>query len=223
LNRVESGARGAYLFAGLVHCLRWVGLSDESLFADKIARAIDASIATSVGHTYWMMGNYRKAAMFTTGDIGYLQGVSLASLGEMEQAIQILYENEVKTARETIRCYQRSLRFALEGEKDQSLLEIKSALARPGIDGESLFYLMRTLAFIGSKEEALLILDLIILKGFTPSQVFDHDPWLTSLRDEPKYLSFLHKLNLSRAQAREAFYKLVPNGLKELTPHKVPT
>ncbi len=223
LLRIQNGGRGSHLFAGLVPAFRWCGLLNESLLADGIAREIDPSINTSIGHTHFMMGSFEKASLFTVGDIGYIQGVSLAALGRTREAIDSLEQNERRTSRESIVCYLRSLRFALEGNKKESLNNLDGART-PGIDAEALYYLVRTYCYLGEQEKAMEGLQEVVRKGFCPVYTFERDAWIASLKDRNAFRRLLDESRrLSEKSLRE--YRLVfPKGMETVptTPNKVP-
>jgi hypothetical protein len=55
------------------------------------------TIATSINRTWWMLGKYERALAETLGDIGYMQGLALASLGREREAIAALRWRERET------------------------------------------------------------------------------------------------------------------------------
>src|SRR4029077_5224287 len=67
------------VFAGLVQACRYCGLFEASVRAHERARALDSQIATSVRHTYWMMGESERALQ--AGGQFYFESMVLASMG----------------------------------------------------------------------------------------------------------------------------------------------
>ncbi|HKF25045.1 MAG TPA: serine/threonine-protein kinase, partial [Candidatus Acidoferrum sp.] len=49
------------LFAGLGHVCRYCGLLQPALFAHQEARRLDRQLATTLNHTYFMLGDYERA------------------------------------------------------------------------------------------------------------------------------------------------------------------
>jgi tetratricopeptide (TPR) repeat protein len=87
LERATRRPTDPELYAGLVHALRYCGLLEASVAAHHRARHLDPTVPTSIHHTWWMMGEYQGALTQTLGDIGYMQGLALASLGREREAI----------------------------------------------------------------------------------------------------------------------------------------
>ena len=113
VSRISRQPHAPELFAGLVHALRFCGLLDLSIAAHRRARALDPTIPTSVHHTWWMKGEYEHALSETFGDIGYMPGLALASLGRDREAIAALVWRERETADTRVRSYLISLRALL--------------------------------------------------------------------------------------------------------------
>jgi DNA-binding winged helix-turn-helix (wHTH) protein/tetratricopeptide (TPR) repeat protein len=171
----------ADLFAGLVHALRYCGLVDASVSAHARARRLDPTVPTSVHHTWWMKGEYERALAETFGDIGYMQGLALASLGREAEASAALRWRERETTETRIRPYLVSLRAMLDGDRDASLAALDAATALP-VDAEALFYLVRTYARLGEEDRATAGLGRVVDGGFWCHQTFLRDPWLEGLR-----------------------------------------
>ena len=171
----------AELFAGLVHALRYCGLIDASLAAHRRAKRLDPTVPTSVHHTWWMNGQYESALAETFGDIGYMQGLALASLGREAEAAVALRWRERETVDTRIRPYLVSLRALLEGDYAASLAAVDAAAALP-VDAEALYYLVRTFARLGEDARAAAGLDRVVTGGFWCHETFARDPWLGDLR-----------------------------------------
>jgi hypothetical protein len=57
-----------------------------------------------------MLGEYERALAETLGDIGYMQGLALASLGREREAVAALRWRDRETSENRIRPYLTSLR-----------------------------------------------------------------------------------------------------------------
>jgi tetratricopeptide (TPR) repeat protein len=169
------------LYAGLVHALRYCGLLDASVAAHAQARHLDPTVATSVHHTWWMMGDYEHALAETLGDIGYMQGLALASLGREREAIAALRWRERETTESRIRPYLTSLRALLEGDWKRCLAAVESATASLH-DAEAVFYMARTLVRLGSHDRGVIELRRVVDEGFWCYDTFIRDPWLDPIR-----------------------------------------
>ena len=199
----RSGADAA-VFAGLVHALRFCGLLVESRVAHDRARAVDPTILTSVAHTYWLMGEYELALRETTGDIGYMPGLALASLGRESDAIAALRWRERGIRDNRARAFLVSLRTLLEGHHDESLQALQRA-ADELEDPEAMFYVARTLAKLSACDAALTALRRVVAGGYVCSPAFDGDPWFESLRRLSAFQDILDEARARHAAARCAF------------------
>ena len=147
---VQQSGPDAAVFAGLVHALRFCGLLRESRAAHERARTLDPTILTSVAHTCWLLGEDHVALRETAGDIGYMSGLALASLGREPDAIAALRWRERDTRDNRARAFLIPLRALLQGERDESL----QALHRAGdelTDPEAKYDIARSFARLGAR------------------------------------------------------------------------
>lgn len=192
------------LYVGLVHALRYCGLIKESLAAHRRARQLDPTIPTSVHHTWWMAGEYEHALDETFGDIGYMQGLALASLGRDGDAIAALRWRERETTEGSIRPYLHSLCALLEGDRAGSLAAVQSAL--PTLrDAEAIYYMARTLARLEAYDHAVEELARVVRGGFWCHQAFVRDPWLAPLRERPDVRAIIDDARVRMERARIMF------------------
>ena len=187
LRFIERHGPDASAFASLVHALRFCGLVEESRLAHERARELDPSIITSVSHTYWLLGDYEAALRETAGDIGYMAGVALSSIGRDADAIAALRWRERDTRDNRARAFLVSLRAALEGECEESRAALQRAEQRDCGDPEALYYIARTYARLGDEEPALSALERAVDEGFFCYPAFTRDPWLDGLRANPRF------------------------------------
>ena len=181
LERTTQRPADPELYAGLVHALRYCGLLDASVAAHVRARHLDPTVATSIHHTWWMMGEYEHALAETLGDIGYMQGLALASLGRERDAIAALRWRERETTESRIRPFLTSLRALLEGDRNKSLAAVESATARLH-DAEAVFYMARTFVRLGAHDRGVIELRRVVDDGFCCYDTFMRDPWLDPIR-----------------------------------------
>ena len=192
------------LYVGLVHALRYCGLIEKSVAAHRRARQLDPAIPTSVHHTWWMAGEYERALDETFGDIGYMQGLALASLGREADAIAALRWRERETTEGSIRPYLHSLCALLEGDRAGSLAAVRSAL--PTLrDAEAIYYMARTLVRLDEYEQAVVELARVVRGGFWCHQVFVRDPWLAPVRERPEVRAIIDDARARMERARVMF------------------
>jgi DNA-binding winged helix-turn-helix (wHTH) protein len=210
----QQSGREAAVFAGLVHALRFCGLLSESKAAHERARALDPAILTSVAHTCWLLGEYDVALRETAGDIGYMSGLALASLGRESDAIAALRWRERDTRDNRARAFLISLRALLQGEREESL----HALHRAGedlSDPEAKYYIARSFARLEAPGDALASLADVLRDGFFCYPAFVSDPWLEGIRDLPPFRELLETARARHESAREA---LAAAGVWEASP-----
>lgn len=193
-----------HIFAGLVHALRFCGLLDESLAAHERARRLDPAIATSVSHTRWQLGDYAGAVEETFGDIGYMPGLALLSLGRDDEALATLRWREQQATDNRIRAYIRSLRALVEGDRAESLLAVDRAAADL-VDAEALFYLVRTYAYWDERTRAHDGLERVTADGFLAVRALDGDAWFETIRREAWFPAVRSRTAEAVDAARDAF------------------
>jgi tetratricopeptide (TPR) repeat protein len=201
LARARVNSSDPELFSGLVHACRYCGLLEASVAAHEQAARLDPNIITSVGHSYFYLGDYDRAMRASMGDFGYLKGVALGMLNRREEAISILHETEQKFPLAVLRGYPVSLRALLEGRRSESIEAAEATIAAHLRDPEGLFYLGRQFVYLGETARALEILAQSVERGFICFPAFARDRWLDPLRDNPE---FVRILGLVEGRYREA-------------------
>jgi len=192
------------LYAGLVHALRFCGLLDASLAAHMRARELDPTVPTSVHHTWWMLGEFERALGETFGDIGYMPGLALASLGRETEAVAALRWRERETGETSVRLLLTSLRALLEGEREESLAALNRVIGGR-LDGEALYYLARSYARLGDTAQALTLLERSVAGGFSCYQIFVSDQWLAPLANDRRFTAVVDRAREVSAAARHAY------------------
>lgn len=191
------------LFAGLVHVLRYCGLLDLSIAAHRRARALDATVPTSVHHTWWMKGDHERALGETFGDIGYMPGLALASLGRDREAIAALRWRERETTDTRVRWYLVSLRALLEGRRDESIEALQRL--RVPVDAEARYYVARTYAALGEHDVAMEELAQVVDGGFLCHETFARDPWLRPLHEDARFAPVVARARTRSERAAAEF------------------
>jgi serine/threonine protein kinase len=205
LERAEQRRSDAELFAGLAHVSRYCGLLQAALAAHKEARRLDPLIATSVNHTYFMLGDYELALEASGGDYGYGRALVLAMLGNVSQAVSQLREAEISGPWRLGRLYLISLRALLEGHRQESLeagAELMQATFR---DPEGMYYMARQFSYLGQETWALDMLARAIDNGFFCYTAMVRDPWFDALRASSIFTALLRKCHQLHREAASAF------------------
>lgn len=204
LDRLRLHPNSPELYIALVKVTRYCGLLDESLDAHRRARELDPKIPSSVAHTYVMRGEYETAMKLISrpGDIGYVEPMVLAMLGEREEAARRLRLNLARVSDVRLRAYMDSLRCALEG--DRAGVQEAAERLRPIRDPEALYYAGRGAALAGDLESALSLLEAAI-PGFAAVTAFERDPWLDTVRDHVRFQRLLDLARVRRDDAAQRY------------------
>jgi DNA-binding winged helix-turn-helix (wHTH) protein/tetratricopeptide (TPR) repeat protein len=180
------------LYAGLVHALRFRGLLAESLRADKCARELDRSTHTSVAHTLFLMGDFAGCIEAYAGRTPYyLDAAAWAALGVLDRAASLL-QRRVATLRlsSLLRALLESLLYAITGKAKKALKVMESA--GQCCEPEILIYFARHFSYLKKEEEAIRALETAAGLGFVIApEMLRNDPWLTSIRQSPRYQPLL--------------------------------
>ena len=189
------------LFAGLVHACRYCGLLQASVAAHHKARQLDPQIATSVGPTYWMLGEFERAI---EGFSGFFVGLPQISLGREAEAIAAARASAAVVRDPTTRSYQSVLPLLLEGRTEECL-RILDELAPRNPDPESVYHVARSYARLGATAAALAQFDRAVDMGFLNPATFARDPWLEPLHGEPRFVDALARAQRRHDEAARKF------------------
>ncbi|HEY4363741.1 MAG TPA: winged helix-turn-helix domain-containing protein [Bryobacteraceae bacterium] len=206
LPRVQEAA-DSELFAALVSPLRYSGLLEASAAAHSRAVALEPKIRTSVPHTWFLQRDYARVASNKLEDNPYIVAVSLAQLGRQKEALPVLHslEEKVKTR---MRDFLTAARTLLEGDTVESIAAVGRLVASEFNDPEGLFYLARHLAHLNETGSALHLLNRVVAGGFFCYPAMADDPWLQSLRDEPRFTKLLAQAEREYEKAHRTYAEL---------------
>jgi serine/threonine protein kinase len=205
LSRAQQRRSDAELFAGLGHVCRYCGLLRPALVAHQEARRLDPLIATSVMHTYFMLGDYERALENSGSDYGYGTALALAMLGRVEEAVSTLRQRELAKPWRLGKLYLTSLRALLEGKHEESLAASEELMKATFRDPEGMYYLARQLSYLREEAPALDMLSRAIDNGFFCHQAMLRDPWLDALRGRTDFAALVNKAHQLHREASSAF------------------
>jgi len=199
LRRASIRTTHADLFAALVSTCRYCGLLEASFAANDRARRLDPTIRTSVTHTYFMAGDYLRAAdeaerHWQPGNFG---GFALMCAGHPSAQERVLLEGERYGD-------VRLLQVMLGGDIEQMQRAIEEILAKFP-DPEFQFYAALSLAHAGAHDRSIELLDGALDRGFFPWSTLANHHWLAPLRALPNFRAVLNKAAALHNHAREAF------------------
>jgi DNA-binding winged helix-turn-helix (wHTH) protein len=218
LERATVQPADAETYVALVHACRYCGLHEASLAADRRARHLDRTIATSVMHTFFVMRRYDDVLSDAGLIKGYVYVMSLFGLGRHKEALDA------------------AVRLLREGNRVAPLVEAAGALfeARPHVslgiidgqlptltDPEGLYYVARHCAFLESSERALTALTRAIDGGYFCHAGMASDPWFDPLRGDSSFDRLLGRAWMGHESATRAFVSAGGPGILGVEPETV--
>ena len=202
VRRARNRSADPELYAGLAHSSRYCGLMRASMAAADQALRIDPRIRTSVGHTYFMLGDYERVVDFEREGVPYMGNLALFMLGRREEALESL--NAVDTSIPSrLVVYVTALKHLVSGEREKSLAAI-TRLSNIR-DPEGRFYVARHLAFLEERGAALALLKNAVTDGFFCLPALTQDPWLDGLRGTAEFAAVLKTAETRHRQAVISF------------------
>ena len=204
LRLVETRAADPDLYAGLVVACRFCGLLEASVAADRRARRIDPAVRTSVHYTHWWLGDYQQTLVSDLEDIQALRYAALWMLGRRDEAVAAIRQVESQWSTSE-RWYLKSLRAALENDRDQCIEGTGQLLDQGFRDPEGLLFCARNLSRVHAHDMALKLLNQAVDGGFYCPRTMVQDAWFDSMRAEPEFIRVLHRAQAANAEAAAAF------------------
>ena len=199
VRRASARTTHADLFAALVSTCRYCGLLEASFAANDRARRLDPTIRTSVTHTYFMAGDYLRAAdeaerHWQPGNFG---GFALMCAAHPSALERVRIDGE--------RYGDVSLILAmLTGDLETMQHAIEEVLAKFS-DPEFQFYAALSLAHAGAHHRSIELLEGALNRGFFPWSTLAHHHWLVPLRSHQDFRAVLDKAAVLHNHALEAF------------------
>ena len=210
LGRVQIDRTNPELFAGLVLALRYCGLLDASIAADRQARRLDPAVRTSVAFSYFMLADWARAMEHDVDEIRWVTQWCLPMLGREAEAIAAYAALGRRPVPRLMRTLATASRLALERQHDECLAAIET-VAEQGFDPEGLYFAARALVRIGEHDRAITMLDRVVERGFYGWPAFLRDPWLDRLRGETRFALVVRRAQERSREAEHAF-RLLEGG-----------
>jgi serine/threonine protein kinase/tetratricopeptide (TPR) repeat protein len=204
VDRARQRSRDPELFAGLVHACRYCGLLDASSAAYEQAIRLDPKISTSVGHTFFMLGQYEKVFTTNVESSPFIRNIALGMLGREGEAVTDL-KAAVARVQTRLHDFLAGTLALYEGHTDASADAMHRVLTSDFKDPEGLFYVARHLAYLGQTDDALSALARAASGGFHCYPTLVRDPWLDPVRALPKFAQTLREVEARNREARAAF------------------
>ena len=193
LGRLRTRSNDPDLFAGLVHACRYVGLLDASVAAYHRATRLDHGIATSVTHSFFMLGQYERAIEVDPDNIPFVSAISFVALGQHDELAAMCRAARGQTGGNAhlelmLEVLEALVASDLEGGR-QSLgkLDEYPAFADP----EGWYYWAQAAARVKHHELAFRLLRRAVTSGFHCPRALETTPLLDDLRGTAEFAELL--------------------------------
>jgi hypothetical protein len=189
-----------------VQVLRFCGLLEESVEAHRRAVDLDPTVATSVSHTLFLMGDYPAAIDSYGGRTGYyLDAAAWAAVGDTDRTARVLRDRLAQSAlSELMSGLMTSLLAVVERRFDDAFrcMQAMKITCEP----EALTYLARHYSYIGASNAAIDMLRRAMQSGFVCAAfTLCSDPWLEAARRDTGFASVLAEAESLAGNARSLF------------------
>jgi tetratricopeptide (TPR) repeat protein len=202
LERAARGGASPDIFAGLVHACRYCGLIEASIAADARANHLDATLETSVMHTYFVAGRHAEALASHHALKAYVYVMSLFALGRDGEALQLA--GTLMREGNRVSGMVAAAAALIERRRDASLA-ILDDVVRILIDPEGHYYAARQYAHLDAPERALTLLSRAVDGGYFCHAAMQADPWLAAVRGDRRFAAQIARAAEGHARARAAF------------------
>jgi hypothetical protein len=205
LARARARPDDPELFAGLVTSLRFCGLLDASIEADRRARALDPGLRTSVSYTFLLQGDLERAMRYEDQDVPYVRFYALPLAGRAEEAVALAREFETRSAAAVQRLTISTIRAALEGRAEDVRGGIERLLRSGFHDPEGLYLASRHAAKVRLDDLSLDVLARVVERGFHVPQAMRRDAWFAPLSLDPRFAAALDEAERGRRASLDAY------------------
>jgi len=193
------------LFAALVPACRYCGLLQHSVAAHERAARLDPNIKTSVQHTFFMLGDYVRAADAAgrSWSHGSAWATALACAGhpDAQRAFEVERERYANTP------FGHTAMATVTPDRVLLRAAVDELVASGFRDPEGLFYQLIRLSHAGDLDRAVEILADVVGRGFFPYETFKRHAWLDPLRTRQDFHAILKNAEHRHREARANFVK----------------
>jgi serine/threonine protein kinase/tetratricopeptide (TPR) repeat protein len=214
LKRAHTRRNDVNLLAALVQACRYGGLLEASASAHDQARRLDPQIRTSVGYTYFHLGDYERALEHAGPTDGFIKVPAFMALGRGQAVID--WVDNAHWGDPGMQAVGVFARAMVEGDRRTSLKTLERVLELTVFhtsDPEARFFTAAAMAKLGDADRALTFLSLALDEGYRCHYALVHDPWLDSLRSTQAFAALVDRASRMSRQALTVFLDSGGDGL----------
>ena len=203
LERAKRHRADPELLAGLVHALRYCGLLDASVAAFEKAQRLDPNVVTTVCHTFWMLGDPRRAVE-TERQGDTMMGMLAALRANQTTPVIAELKRRVADATGSQLYQQRAFLAVLERDHDAFAASFDET-TNDVRDPENLYYRALMAAYVEDVERTCSMLERAVAGGWFCHTTIAHEPWLACVRDTPRFAAVVADADTRHRRAAAAF------------------
>lgn len=206
LKHASTNRQDAQLFAGLVHCCRYAGVTEASLAAHEEAVRLDPNVATGVEYTLGLLGHDPKAAagLFGKQTSSPESLFVLAIIGDAATAQRAVSEMHSVSVPPAFRRSLDAIAASFTMPPDEAGKVIEEAIAAH-VDPEALFFFGALMLRIGHQERGLEATINAVRSGYIAALTLAHNPIFDPVRDRDAFTAVLEHAHARRREAQQMF------------------
>jgi serine/threonine protein kinase/tetratricopeptide (TPR) repeat protein len=207
LGRVRTRSNDPDLFAGLVQACRYVGLLEASVASYHRATRIDPAIATSVAHSYYMLGQYQRATEVDSDRPPYISVMAFIALGQFDEAKAIAEAARAHAgAHPHVELMVQLFEAMLTGRAADGRQVLGALTDFAGFnDPEGWYYWAQGAAFLEDRDYALELLTRAVTTGFACPRALESTPLFDGLRSSAEFAHLVAHAREGHEKAMIAF------------------
>ena len=207
LGRVRTRSNDPDLFAGLVQACRYVGLLEASVASYHRATRIDPAIATSVAHSYYMLGQYQRATEVDSDRPPYISVMAFIALGQFDEAKAIAEAARAHAgAHPHVELMVQLFEAMLTGRAADGRQVLGTLTDFAGFnDPEGWYYWAQGAAFLEDPDYALELLTRAVTTGFACPRALESTPLFDGLRSSAEFAHLVAHAREGHEKAMIAF------------------
>jgi len=207
LGRVRTRSNDPDLFAGLVQACRYVGLLEASVASYHRATRIDPAIATSVAHSYYMLGQYQRATEVDSDRPPYISVMAFIALGQFDEAKAIAEAARAHAgAHPHVELMVQLFEAMLTGRAADGRQALGTLTDFAGFnDPEGWYYWAQGAAFLEDPDYALELLTRAVTTGFACPRALESTPLFDGLRSSAEFAHLVAHAREGHEKAMIAF------------------
>jgi len=209
LGRLKTRSNDPDLFAGLVQGCRYLGMLDASVAAYHRATRLDPGIVTSVAHSFFMLGQYQRAAETDPDQPPYISMISHLALGQFAEAGALADAAGAHSAGNMhVLLMMEVFDAIIRGRLAEGRTALEQLTGYTGFsDPEGWYYWAQAAALLGDTTSAMDMLRKAVNTGFVCPRALESTPLLDHLRGQAEFSSLLAQAREGHEAAAVAFTK----------------